>query len=201
MSKKLLIISLVIILIIGSGLFFFLLKGNQISPLVPQVVKEQLEKLKIDGEEVYQDEAGFVFKYPAKTKVADSTPEEPEYYSLLEITQPQTSGKITISIKDTNFTKTADWVKKNLKEAQLVGAVSLGNIQGTQYIFTSEGQNYLKTVAIDQSIIYEITGLQDSGFWEDSINLITSSFTFGKSQTTQSSAREPVSFEEEEVVE
>ncbi|MBI3289831.1 hypothetical protein HYZ78_00360 [Candidatus Microgenomates bacterium] len=202
MSKKILVLVCVAVLLAGGTVGYFLSarSGGKLDSLVPEGAFSGLQKVGIEGEEVYQDESGFSFKYPKGAEVKDVTPEDSEYYSVLEISHAQTRGIISISIRDTQSSSISDWVEKNLKEPKLLGAVSLGNIQAKQYEFSSEGAK-LVTVAVDKGIIYEINSPGGNDFWEESLNLLLSSFVFGLERAEPQTAGDLVIYEEEEIVE
>lgn len=137
----------------------------------------------------YEDDSGYSFSYPQSLKVNDVTPEDDNYYSALELTKGGDSIKIDIT--DGNV----DPYKKD-KSASLTGSTTLGGITANQY----SKEKRLVTVAIDQGVLYVISGPMDSGFWEDAQSKIISSFKFaGQTTTTQSSDSNTIY--EEEVVE
>ncbi len=137
----------------------------------------------------YEDDSGYSFSYPQSLKIKDVTPSDEDYYSALELSKSGESIKIDITSGNVDPYKTD-------KSASIVGTTTLGGITANQY----SKANRLVTVAIDQGVLYVISGPKDAGFWEDAQTKIISSFKFaGQTTTTQSSDSNTVY--EEEVVE
>lgn len=201
MSKKLIIvigIAVILLLAVG-GWVFYSRSGGTKSP-VDKVAQKLLPK--IQGEKTYEDESGFSFKYPKNTDVADKTPDDTDYYSLLELTSKDAGGKLTIAVSDTDFEKVSEWAKKKLVGATLTGAATLGGISASQYEVTKSGNKLQVTAAIKDGVLYEITSPADNGFWQALADLIISTFTSVQtSQAPSGSSGEDIIYEEEEVVE
>lgn len=186
MSKKILTISAIVAIIVGGGLtsYFFLSSRTSQSPSLENVFSPQEDT----GQEtsVYNDSAGFSFKYPKSATITDVTPND--YYSLLNVAKG--NEKLTITVKDG---KAADIAYPG---AQIMGDVSLDAVSAKQY--KKDGK--LITAGIDNGIVYVIEGPADGGFWENAQETIVSSFTLAESgQSAQSSGQGDI-VEEEEVV-
>lgn len=164
-------------------------------------LEEPVEKLEIGEKKIYTHDSGFSFSYPSNLEISEETPKGDEYYALLNIKSPKTSEVLTISIKDTKVKSADVWIEDSLPEAKLYGAGTIGEISAKQYAFTSLDKAFLKTLAIDLGVLYEITNLQDGGFWEETSELISSTFVFGEQEAAALVPVDNAVYEEEEVVE
>lgn len=207
MSKPLFIVIIVTSFVVLFGSFtgyMIFVKDKEISS--PIVGRQREDSETEIPTEIYKDESGFSFKYPKGAKVSDVTPDEEVYYSVLEITHTEKTGKITISIKNTSSQDTDEWLAedKQMKMAEIVGATSLGNLSAKQASLRRGGLKIISTIAIDQNILYLIEGPKDDGYWEEVQNLIASSFVIGRrpvSGSSSGSGESNVIYEEEEVIE
>jgi hypothetical protein len=202
MSKRIIV---TIIVVLAAGLLtggFFLMKsrGNRTNSN-PVVVPSPLpgENKNIGSNLTYEDSSGFSFKYPNGIKVEDITPNEGFYYSLLNLSKDD--KEIKISAQDTKLKNISQWVESKDVPKGLAdyGAVSLGGLSAKQ--FTS-ANNILLTVAIDQGVLYLVSGPKDNGFWENTQNDLVSTFTFaGKDNSKAGTPTENIVDEGEEIVE
>lgn len=205
MSKRTLIATGVIAVVIVAGLGWALLTKNQgPKSLLETAGTTPKTQATTEKEETYTDSAGFSFKHPESIAVADKTPNDDAYYTLLTLTSKTSKGgPLTIIIKDTSFKTVDDWLAKDSTApsgATLAGATSLGGISAKQYTKTGK----LWTVAIDSGILYLIEGTRDGGYWDKVQDLAVSSFTLGKPQAPQPASGGSDSgtiYEEEEVIE
>ena len=211
MSKRTLIVTSVIAVVIVGGLVWAAFSKNQgPKSLLETAGTTQKIQTTTEKEETYTDTSGFSFKHPESIAVADKTPNDDTYYTLLSLTSKtkkdlpaQAGGPLTITIKDTSFKTTDEWLTKDPTApggAILAGATSLGGISAKQYTKTGK----LWTVAIDSGILYLIEGTRDGGYWDKVQDLAASSFTTAKPQAAQSASGGSDSgaiSEEEEVIE
>lgn len=160
MPKKIVIILISVIVLAaagGAGYWFISLRNT----------KNSTEE-KLSADLLYQDASGFSFKYPKSLNVADVTPaDDDSYYSRLEIIKGE--EKLTITVKDGS-------VDSFIKGATLAGATTLGGISAKQYRIDQK----LITIAAASGVIYLIEGPKDAGFWEDTQNIVVSTFTLGE---------------------
>lgn len=208
MSKRTLIATGIIAVVIVGGLVWALLTKNQgpKSLLGPTATAPKTEGA-TEKEKTYTDTSGFSFKHPESIAVADKTPNDDTYYTLLSLESKtskdlpaQAGGPLTITIKDTSFKTVDEWLTKDPaapKGATLNGATSLGGISAKQY--TQSGKNW--TVAIDGGILYYIQGPKDGSYWDKVQDLAASSFTIAKPQATSGGTDSGVIYEGEEVIE
>ncbi len=186
MSKKVLIISAVVAIVVGGGLTSYVLLSPKTkeAPSLENVFSPDEAGSQETG--VYNDSSGFSFKYPKGVTVADATPDN--YYSLLNVSKG--NEKLTITVKDG---KASDI---NYPGAQIMGDASLDSVSAKQY----KKDGNLITAGIDNGIVYVIEGPADGGFWENAQNTIVSSFSLSESGQSASSGGQGDIIEEEEVV-
>lgn len=186
MKKSTLIIIASLFLVLGGvGGYFIISARNKTSQPVSKesgTTKETVLKADL----TYKDESGFSFGYPKGIKITDVTPEDDNYYTQLELAKGNES--LTITVKDAK--------EDSYQKLSLVGATSLGDLPAKQY--TQDGK--LITAAFQDGILYSVEGLKDGSFWENTQNLIVSSFTLAKPTTSDSSDENTV-YEGEETVE
>lgn len=205
MSKRLLLGILPAVILIGLGgfvLFSRLQTSN--SPLVPNPTEQKVE---IKGDNTYTDESEFYFKYPDKIDVQDVTPDEEVYYSKLNLTSSVKEGVLTITVKDTPSSTLDEWFNQESsapKAAKVSGATELAGLSAKQYEFSKGPEKFLLTLVVNRGIAYSIEGPQDSGFWEETHNLIADSLVIGKPSVSNSSSNNAgtnIIYEEDEIVE
>ncbi|MEK7112589.1 MAG: hypothetical protein AAB875_04635 [Patescibacteria group bacterium] len=190
MSKKFLIILAVLAILAGGGLtgyFLFYSKGKTKGPnTISSILKD---KDGVGADLTYTDGAGFSFAYPKGITVKDITPVDSVTYTKLSLQKGKES--LEIDVKDT----TAKIIDPP-SAATLSGATTLGGISAKQYA----SGDILYTMAIDAGILYVIQGPKDGDFWEETQNLIVSTFSFAGSAETTTEGDGAV-YEEEEIVE
>lgn len=206
MSKKaFLLIATAAVLVIGGVAGYFVLSSRSKSAgsdggqrglsFLPKTEKKE----EINADTLYEDTAGFSFKYPKDVKVTDVTPDEDEYYTQLNLSRG--SEKIVLTAKDASAKTADDWLKgdSTYSGSSLVGATTLAGISAKQY---SKGETLI-TIAVDAGVVYLIEGPKDEAFWEDVHGALISSFKFsGTASAGQaSSGSSDIEYEEEEVVE
>lgn len=152
---------------------------------------------------LYEDSSGFSIKHPASITIEDITPEEGEFYTLLNLKRGNVA--MTIAFKDTIYKSVEDMFEKDSdapKDTSLIGASSLDGIPVTQYSYNFESREILLSAAIDKGVLYLIEGPKDGGFWEETQNLIVSTFAFAQAEAPSgSSGGQGVIYEAEEVIE
>jgi hypothetical protein len=197
MAKKIIIIGIILVLILitggACGYIIFYLRSKNISSSLSSIIPQLTQTEKVTAGATYNDESGFSFGYPKGITVSDVTPDEEIYYSVLALAKG--GSQITLTVKDTTVKTVDEWVKKELSNASLDGAVTIGGVAAKQYISGTK----LYTTAIDQGVLYLIEGPKDDSFWEKTQGLVASTFTFGRSSGS-GTAGETI-YEEEEVVE
>lgn len=203
MSKKFVIISIIVGLVVGilGGVFYFSKKNsNKIKEpsSLGGDLTDNVEEAPLLGDLTYDDESGFSFSYPSGIEIEDTTPDDDLYYSELRLRK---DGKlIKISVLDTKETNIDTYVKKDtvLGETALYGAVKLGGMPAKQY----STEEALYTMSIDQGVLYMIEGPKDGNYWEKVQGVVVDSFILAgqKSQSESGSVNNTI-YEEEEVVE
>lgn len=205
MSKKIVIIvaALAIVIFGGATGYIFLAREkittNPLSNAISETKKEGIAE-----KEIYKDTSGFSFEYPKNSSVSDVTPEDEEYYSVLEIEDENNPGKLTLTIKDTQSSDINEWLNgdSEMRLTEISGATTLASIPAKQLNLNRSGEKVLLTAAIENNILYLLKGPRDEGFWEEVQNLISDSFIVGERPAEYSlPSDENVIYEEEEVVE
>lgn len=143
----------------------------------------------LSSTEIYNDEAGFSFKYPVDSEVKDITPNDDSYYSLLSVSKG--ASALTIRVQDGMYTPPTG--------AKLIGAVALGGMKGSQYSYDKNGDTYQVTFTNVEGIIYLIESKKDNGFLDEAHTIIADSFMIGSQ--TKSTGGSSVIDEGEEIVE
>jgi len=150
------------------------------------------------ADKLYQDEAGFSFKYPSDLTVTDDTPNDDVYYSRLKLKKSDGS-MMELSIKDVSFDSVDSWSRQELKSASPAGSLDFGKIQAKQ--FRANGR--LITAAVADKILSQLQS-PDTDYWQNLHRQIAASFVEGvvpaESAAGQSSAADTI-YEPEEVVE
>jgi hypothetical protein len=133
-----------------------------------------LKKSKASADHMYIDSSGFSFKYPKDIKVEDVTPDDTTFYTELELSKNLMNLKI--SVKDISEDSIDNWIKdsKDYKNAKYVKSISLDGVEAKQYSKLTK----LITVSVKDKVLYLIEGPNDNGFWEDTQNIIASTFVF-----------------------
>ncbi len=196
MSKKL-IIGIVVVIVLGLAGGYFVFAQNGISDKTSgnNVTNDFLPTIPGTEEKLvgYEDESGFSFSYPKSLDIEDTTPlDDDNYYSQLKLTKGSESLTIDVTVGNTN-------PYKSDKSATLVGSTTMAGVSTNQYSISGK----LTSVAIDQGVLYVISGPKDGGFWEDAQSKILSTFKFAD-QASASSGSGATGGEvvyEEEVVE
>ncbi len=200
MNKKVIVLVSVAILILAA-LGGYLIVSSKNKKVTPGIVATQTttnrEAVAADLE--YNDASGFSFMYPSSIKVEDVTPADDSYYSKLNLNK--SGNKITITVKDDSSKTVDEFIASDdyYKGATLSGATSLGGLKGKQYVVGGK----LITLALGDGVLYLIEGTKDGGYWEDSQNIVASTFALGLQTSSGSSASDDsnTTYEAEEVVE
>lgn len=175
-SKILILIGVIVALGGGLGVVAFKMANRGASQPVSDysLTSDENANYTATGGTLYQDESGFSFKHPMNLKVSDITPNDETYYSLVDVREGNKS--LRVSVKDGEFKVPAD--------ATLVGAATLGGIPAKQYSYKVNSETVMATVAVQGGIVYLVEGPKDGAFWEDTQNIIVSSFNIGLQAAT-----------------
>lgn len=177
MSKaQKIMIALIALGIVGGGAFFILKPGKKDSFDEKQINISQAELDKMESR-IYQDYAGFSFEYPGELVVQEIELDNKTVYSSLEINSPD-GGKITLRVSDV-LTQNLDEWQKSFEEKNVIISIKdafLSDLEAKTVIYGAPKE--IKTVAIDNGVIYEITSLADDGYLERIQEQIVNSFEF-----------------------
>ena len=220
MSKRGWIISGIIVLISAIGFAvatYFISTNRQETPLVSSETKpSSLAPLAVPtesstSEQIYEDSAGFSFKYPGELAVSDQTPDDNTHYSLLYLKNK--AGETTrIRVKDVAYPTSDQWStteKEVPAGSKPVKSLTLSGLKADYYQTPAK----LITMAISQNILYEIIS-PNTPYWQKTHSPLASSFVVGvgssgearsgsagRSAGQSSSPADNTTYEAEEVVE
>lgn len=122
----------------------------------------------------YKDSGGFSFKYPQGVLVADITPPNGKYNSMLRLTKATLPGELRITVTTTSYKSIDEWVFKEKFGigAELVGATKLATLPSKQY----RKAKMLYTVALEGGLLYTIEG-PSSIDWAEIHDFVVASFS------------------------
>ncbi len=211
MSKKGWIISGIIVLTSAIGFAvatYFISNNRQKTQLVsPENKPSVLAPMAVPTtaqltEKVYEDSAGFSFKYPGDFSVSDQTPDDNKHYSMLYV-KNQTGETTKITVKDVAYSSADQWSsaeKEVLAGTKPVKASILSGLKADYF----ETATKIITVAISQNILYEIVSPKTPG-WQKIHPALVASFAIGEvpagNKQGSSSPADNTTYESEQVVE
>ncbi len=173
MTKKILIALLVFtIAVIGYVVLSTSKSKNIISPIVVDK-QTAVSPTRLPSSDIkYIDEAGFSFAYPDNLILKKIETKDQTVYSSIEITSKDHKGKLSIIAVDSQFTKIADYFKKE----KTIRKLKLADLEAGQ--IDKDGK--LVTAALDQGVLFTLTAdYQNSkAFWLTVNNKILASFAF-----------------------
>ncbi len=196
--KKPVVIALIIsILCIVVVTAFLLRKQKPQTKSVTQTQNQPVEELAL-----WEDQAGFSFKYP-KILSFDKHDEDEINYAHIEFKSATHPGRLIVWAKDTTYPDVSSWVTK---DKLIAGAASVDTTVGGQpakKIIISTPSKKVIIGTISDQILFTIEAEPTEGdpYWTTVSDTILSSFAFVPTETTNSSASEEASYDEEEVVE
>lgn len=189
---KILAVAIVLGVLTAGGIYFLVRNQQTSLPADSLNDLDSIDEVRTDlpSTEVYNDEAGFSFRYFSDAEVADIIPNDDSYYSLLNVSKGASS--LTVKVQDGTY--------KPPTGAKLVGARTLGGMKASQYSYEKNGDTYLVTFANVEGIIYLIESKSDNGYLDSLHTEIADSFMIG-SQTKTSGGSSNIIDEGEEIVE
>ncbi len=190
MSKKIIILVSVCILLLAAGGGYLIVSSKNKSTVTTVTKEAVLADLE------YSDASGFSFMYPKSLRVDDITPSDDSYYSKVSLTK--SGSKLTVTVKDEGVKTVDEFLKSDdyYKNAVLAGATTLAGIPAKEYNLDAKKI----TIALKDGILYLIEGSKDGGFWQDTQDIIVSTFSFGQ-KSSGSSSDANTTYEPEEVIE
>lgn len=170
---------------------------NKTSTLVPLAVPTTAQ----ETEKVYEDSAGFSFKYSGDLTVSDQTPDDNKHYSLLYV-KNQTGETTRIRVKDVAYSSSDQWSSAEKEVPAGTKPVKTSTLSGLKADYY-ETSTKIITVAISQNILYEIVS-PNTPAWQKIHPALASSFTIGAAAIGSQQGSSPTdntTYEAEEVVE
>ncbi len=210
MSKKIVIVVVGFIMIVGVGVTLLLNVTTKDRVATP--IKESQEETTIETSVLssslneFVDPSGFKFKYPVNFAVSTTNQVNENVYSSLTLSSDEFAGKTSILVEATDAKSLDDWLLKNAKKisSEKLQKIKLADLDARQY----EQDKKAITVAYDTGVLFTIT-TELTTKRETMLNLhktIITTFAFappassGESQSSDTS-EEDVYFEGEEVIE
>ena len=190
--KKPIVITLIIgVFCIVVVIVFLLQKQKPQTKSVTQTQNQPVEELVL-----WEDQAGFSFKYP-KTISVNKHNEDEENYAHIELTSATHSGRLIVWAKDTTYADVEAWVKNSVSVD-----TTLGGLLAKKIIISTPSKKVIIGTISDQILFtIEAEPTESDSYWTDVSNTIASGFAFTPTETTNDSASEEASYDEEEVVE
>ena len=178
MSKNKVIKILLAVLVVSGGAWWFLKPKSKNSGFdAKEISIKQADVSDVDIL-IYKDVAGFLFSYPSLLTVEEVEVDDSTIYSSLELTDLN-GKKLTLRITDTPFSNTEEW-QKNFEEASVISEVEnvlWVDIPAIQFQFGVP--KVLRTVAVEDGVMYDIENLTDSGgFWDQAHETVLNGFEF-----------------------
>jgi len=141
----------------------------------------------------YQDWAGFWFDYPKELEVTEIELNDETVYSSLELTRSD-GEKANLRVADSQYHDLDAWLKAFEKENIVALKKEALWVDIPAKKLTYGAPQSVKTVAIEDGVIYELTTPASEPFWEQTQKMILNSFGF----STEAEAVEPPTPEAEE---
>lgn len=179
-EKKKILIAVGVGLFVFGVIFFLLNKGRSEEMMSPFSGKKEEDKKGIEGKMViWDDEAGFSFRYPDGLYI-DDHPQDLENYAHLEITSTkEPEGKILILVSDAAVATIDDWVEES-EEATIASIIdtTLAKVPAKKLLFKDSGK--ILTAAIDPyQGLFSLELAPDKGeYWAKVYDQILKSFAF-----------------------
>lgn len=178
MSKKIKIfIVAIVVLLLGGGSYILLRPKNKSGFVEREISIKQTEVPTIETM-VYKDSAGFSFEYPSLLKVNEVEIDDDSIFSSLELVD-NNKKKLIVKVVDSIYDNTDEW-QEMFEERNVINeikSVMLSDILSIQFI--SGAPVLLKTVGVENQILYTIESLTDNGGFFDQAHLqILNSFKF-----------------------
>lgn len=205
-QKTIILVALALVASLGVSVYIYFRPGkvNREVQDSQGSVKESFSKDEAKADVLYEDSVvGFSMQHPASITIEDITPEEGLFYTLLSLNRED--EMMTVAFKKTEYESVVEMLEKDPEapqETSLIGATSLDGIPANQYSYLFKGRDTLLSAAIDEGVLFLFEGPKDEGFWEETQNIVVSTFAFDKNQPSSTSGSgQPVIYEAEEVIE
>jgi hypothetical protein len=203
MNKKIVFSVGLIIILIVAGVYIFIIKPRQVTPLSQIVPAQPTTKPQVETAQ-WIDQSEFRFDYP-KNLTVNPHEEDQINYAHVELTDAQHPGRITVWTKDTNSKTIDEWWKAQTYDGVI--DTTLGG-EPAKKVLIPETPSKILTSAIRNGYLYQVeVELADEPYWNDIYNQIISSFTFFSAETPKNDSLQintapPASFDiEEETIE
>lgn len=204
--KKRLVFGIVIIILLVGGMSAFILWKQRQKPADSSSTQTQTQNQTTEEVTLWEDQAGFSFKYP-KVLSFDKHDEDEVNYAHIEFKSATHSGRLIVWAKDTTYSDVSSWVTKD-KTVMSVASVdtTLGGQPAKKIILSVPSKKIIIGTISDQILFtVEAEPTEGDSYWTTVSDTIASSFAFTPSANsaagTTSSEDAGPSVDEEEVVE
>lgn len=191
-------IGILSVAVIGGGAFL-ILRPKTDAGLIEKEISIKQAEIEKKKTKIHEDYAGFSFEYPGELSVQEVEIEDKTIYSSLEIKSIE--GEIvTLKIADTTIKTIEDWQVK-FEESNVVISIKdafFSDLEAVTVIYGAPKK--IKTVAVENNILYELISLADGGYYEKIHEKILNSFEFDESvyQESKPAGMDPVGAEDED---
>jgi len=173
MSKKAKLVFLILIVAIAGGATYWKLSQKNTDSFVQKEIS--IKQAGVAGDELveWQDFAGFSFKYPNSMKITEVELEDDAVYSSLEI-EAADGNKLRLRVYDDQAKDLEEWLN-NFEQKNVVKkerAVLWTEMEGKQINYGVP--EMLKTVAVNNGIVYSLEGPTEDRLDEIHQQIITS---------------------------
>ena len=198
MNKKIVLIVVIALIVVGTLVLFFNKPKNPLSSPLSTQTKEIIPSKTF---KTYSDPSGFSFNYPDNLSLLNNELKDANSYAELQLTANGISGSLVLKIADSKLASLDEWVKMKNSSAEAPKEVKLGNLKALEII----NNDKLLLGALDQGILFTIEIPQGKDFWREVLNIVVADFSFAPpaavGASTVDSSSSDVTFDGEEVVE
>lgn len=181
MSKKIKIFIAVLAGLVLVGGSFVLLKPKKDSGLVEKEISIKQAEVPAIDTLTYKDSAGFSFEYPSLLKITEVEVDDDSIFSALEL-EDFKGDKMMVRVADSVYDNTDDWQEdfENKNVISDLDRVMFSDIPAVKFMFGAP--ILLKTVGVENKIIYSIENAADNGgFFDQAHTQVLESFRFDDS--------------------
>ena len=205
MRGKILLLLTVLLIFVVIGIILLGQKGEKIvTPLGKNQETTAVKPINLKTRlKIFEDPAGFLFKYPENLTIKINKTTDQSVFSSLTLTSKSEKGNISIEVVTSNLQSLEDWLSENniTAKRQKINLADLDAIN-----FEQAGKVITTAVDIGTLLTFTVDYQKNKNYWLDVNKTILSTFAFSAPEeapagVSDSSADEDVIFEGEEVIE
>ena len=204
MRGKILLLLTVLIIFVVFGIILLGHKGEKIVTPLGKNQETKTEPINLKARlKIYEDPAGFLFKYPENLTVKINKINDQSVFSSLTLTSKSEKGNITIEAVTSNLQNLEDWLSEN-KIPSNRQKIKLADIDAIS--FEQTGKVITTALDIGTLLTFTVDYQKNKNYWLDVNKTILSTFAFSAPEEApagvgDSPADEDIIFEGEEVIE